>query len=165
MLFQSERLYTRFFTMDDLDVFYQLNGDEEVMRYIRAIKTYEECRVFLQQIIGWYNDVPRNWRVALVEKEAHQVVGTFSIMPLTNTTDQHLGYALLKSHWGKGYATEVAGAGAAYVFEKLGYDSITAITDLANIPSQHVLIKCGFSPEVEYEENGKRLCRFRLKKS
>ncbi|MCG2615410.1 GNAT family N-acetyltransferase [Terrimonas sp. NA20] len=162
MLFQSDRLYTRFFTMDDLDVFYRLNGDEEVMRYIRPVKTYEECRIFLDQIIGWYDDVPRNWRVALVEKETGQVIGTFSIMPLTNTTDQHLGYALLKSYWGKGYATEVAAAGVAYVFEKLGYNSITAITDLANIPSQKVLVKCGFKPEIEYEENDRKVCRFRL---
>jgi ribosomal-protein-alanine N-acetyltransferase len=162
MLFQSERLYTRFFTMKDLDVFYQMNGDEEVMRYIRPPKTFEECRVFLDQIISWYNDVPRNWRVALVAKDTDQVVGTFSIMPLINTTDQHLGYALLKDYWGKGYATEVAAAGTTYVFDQLGYDSITAITDLANIPSQKVLIKCGYKAEAEYEENGKKLCRFRL---
>jgi [ribosomal protein S5]-alanine N-acetyltransferase len=165
MLFQSSRLYTRFFTMEDLDVFHQLNGDEEVMRYIRTPKTYEECRVFLEQIIGWYKDVPRNWRVALVSKETDLVVGTFSIMPLINTTDQHLGYALLKTHWGKGYATEVAAAGAGYVFDELGYTSITAVTDLENIPSQNVLVKCGFKVEAEYEENGKRLCRFRLLKS
>ena len=162
MLFQSERLYTRFFTMEDLAVFYQLNGDEEVMRYIRAPKTYDECRVFLEQIIGWYKDVPRNWRVALVAKDKDKVVGTFSIMPLINTTDQHLGYALLKSYWGNGYATEVAEAGVKYAFSELGYDSITAITDMANVPSQKVLIKCGFKPEAEYEENGKRLCRFRI---
>lgn len=165
MLFESARLYTRFFTMEDLDVFYQLNGDEEVMRYIRPPKTYEECRIFLEQIIGWYNDVPRNWRVALVAKETAQVVGTFSIMPLINTTDQHLGYALLKTHWGNGYATEIADAGVDYVFNDLGYNSITAITDMENSPSQKVLLKCGFEPEAEYEENGKRLCRFRVRKT
>lgn len=162
MLFESKRLYTRFFTMDDLDVFYQMNGDEEVMRYIRPPKSYEECRVFLEQIIGWYNDVPRNWRVALVAKNTDQVMGTFSIMPLMNTPDQHLGYALLKSYWGKGYATEIAAAGVKYAFSELGYNSITAITDLDNIPSQKVLLKSGFKAEAEYEENGKRLCRFRI---
>ncbi|PZR30038.1 MAG: hypothetical protein DI535_00620 [Citrobacter freundii] len=162
MLFHSERLYTRYFTMDDLDVFFRLNGDENIVRYIRAPKTYDECREFLTQIISWYDDSPVNWRIALASSANDEVIGSFAIMPLSGTGDLQLGYSLLAEHWGKGYATEISLAGAAYAFEQLGLSTITAITEAANIASQNVLLKCGFWLEEEYEDRGKLLHRYRL---
>lgn len=165
MIFESERLYTRYFTMEDLDRFYRLNGDEEIVRYIRAPKTYEECRAFLAQIIEWYKGPKINWRVALLSKENEEVVGSFAIIPVGDTDDMQLGYSLLKEHWGKGYATEITEAGWRYAFEKLDYSSIAAITELANAASQKVLLKCGFLLELEYEEAGRKLLRYRKKRS
>lgn len=165
MIFESERLYTRYFTMEDLDQFYRLNGDEEIVRYIRAPKSYEECRVFLEQIIEWYKGPKINWRVALLSKEDDQVIGSFAVIPVGDTDDMQLGYSLLKEYWGKGYATEITEAGLKYVFEKLGYSSIAAITELANTASQKVLLKCGFYLELEYEEKGRRLLRYRKRNS
>jgi len=161
MLFDSERLYTRFFTMDDLDHFYRLNGDEEIVRYIRAPKTYEECREFLGQVIAWYSSSGINWRVALVSKENDEIVGSFAIIPIGETKDMQLGYSLLKEYWGRGYATEITQAGALYAFQKLAYSSIAAITEAANIASQKVLQKSGFGLELEYEDGDKKLLRFR----
>jgi len=161
MLFESERLYTRYFTMNDLDSFFRLNGDEEIVRYIRAPKSYEECRSFLAQVIEWYNGPKINWRIALLSKENNQVIGTFAIIPIGNTADMQLGYSLLKEHWGKGYATEITEAGLRYAFKKLKYPSIAAITELANSASQKVLLKCGFHLEAEYEEEGRKMLRFR----
>jgi|SRR6218665_687146 len=164
MIFRSARLYTRFFTMDDLDVFFSLNGDENIVRYIRAPKIYEECRGFLEQIIGWYNDSPVNWRVALAAADSDEVIGSFAIIPLAGTQDLQLGYSLLAEHWGKGYATEISLAGASYAFGPLGLNTITAITDAANIASQNVLLKSGFHLEDEYEDKEKLLHRYRLNK-
>lgn len=164
MLFQSERLYTRYFTMDDLDVFFRLNGDENIVRYIRAPKSYDECREFLTQIISWYDDSPVNWRLALASSANDEVIGSFAIIPLSGTGDLQLGYSLLVEHWGKGYATEISKTGAAYAFDVLGLTTITAVTESANITSQKVLLKCGFHLEKEYEDWGKPLHRYRLNK-
>lgn len=165
MIFESERLYTRYFTMSDLDIFFRLNGYEEIVRYIRAPKTYEECRSFLTQIIEWYTGPAINWRIALLSKENNQVIGSFAIIPIGNTADMQLGYSLVKEHWGKGYATEITEAGLRYAFEKLGYPSIAAITESANSASQKVLLKCGFCLEAEYEEDGRKLLRFRRRQN
>lgn len=165
MLFGSERLYTRYFTMGDLDKFFRLNGDEEIVRYIRAPKSYEECRTFLEQVVDWYKGEKINWRVALVSRENDEVIGTFAIIPIGNTEDMQLGYSLLQEHWGMGYATEITESGARYAFEQLNYPSIAAITEAANSASQKVLLKCRFALEEEYEENGRKMLRFRRKKS
>lgn len=164
MIFRSERLYTRFFTMEDLDVFYRLNGDEEVVRYIRTPKSYEECRAFLEQIIQWYTDVPVNWRVAVASLDTREVVGSFAFIPVGNTDELQLGYSFLPKYWGQGFATEITIAGARYAFDMLGLDSIAAITEEPNIPSQKVLLKLGFVWDSAYDENGKRLIKYRLQK-
>ena len=164
MIFRTERLYTRFFTMDDLDVFHRLNGDEEVVRYIRAPKSYEECRSFLEQIIGWYDAVPVNWRVGVVSSETEQVIGSFAIIPIGTTEELQLGYSFLPQHWGKGYATEITLAGARYAFDILGLNSIAAITESANISSQKVLLKAGFVLEQEYEDARRSMFKYRIKK-
>jgi ribosomal-protein-alanine N-acetyltransferase len=161
MLFESERLYTRYFTMEDLDQFFRLNGDEEIVRYIRAPKSYEECRSFLGQVIEWYKNEKINWRIALLSRENDEVIGSFAIIPIGDTEDMQLGYSLLKEQWGKGYATEITEAGARYAFDQLNYSSIAAITEAANIASQKVLLKCDFLLEAEYEESGKKMLRFR----
>ena len=51
ILFETERLIVRHYTKDDSDNFFSLNGDEEIMRYIRPAKTREETDLFLSEII------------------------------------------------------------------------------------------------------------------
>ena len=51
IIFETERLIVRQYVFEtDADNFYLLNSDEEVMRYIRATKSKEDCDVFLKKI-------------------------------------------------------------------------------------------------------------------
>jgi ribosomal-protein-alanine N-acetyltransferase len=71
-----------------------------------------------------------------------------------------LGYALLKEYWGKGYASESARAGRQYAFEVMKLPQIVAITEMDNIASQKVLLKCGFIQQPNIMENDKEVCFF-----
>lgn len=150
--------------MEDLGVFCRLNGEEEIVRYIRAPKSYEESKVFLEQVIAWYKDSPVNWRVAIIDMDTGAVAGMFAIIPVGDTAERQLGYSFLPEYWGHGYATEITEAGIAYIFGELGLDSIAAITEADNKASCKVLLKCGFAPEKEYEQNGRLLYKFGLEK-
>ena len=47
IIFETERLIVRQYAFEiDTENFFLLNGDDDVMRYIRATKTKEECDVF-----------------------------------------------------------------------------------------------------------------------
>jgi [ribosomal protein S5]-alanine N-acetyltransferase len=157
----SSRLYVRRFTLADEEVFFRLNGDEEIMRYIRSAKSREESNAFLVENIQFYEDHPGLGRWALLEKDTDVFAGTFSLLPLENTSDVHIGYALLKEHWGKGYAAEIVGAGINYAFEVLQLPSIAAVTYEENQPSQKVLLKNGFVRNGVY---GKGDALFRLER-
>lgn len=160
MLFETERLIVRHYTKADADNFFLLNGDEEIMRYIRPAKSREEADQFLLEVMQYSENFPLYGRWAVNEKETGDFVGSFALIPIEKTDKMQLGYALLKSNWGKGYATELTHAGLAYVFSKTGLDEIYAITEIANIASQKVLVKAGFAPFDETEEDGKKLSRF-----
>ncbi|MEI9909734.1 MAG: GNAT family N-acetyltransferase [Bacteroidota bacterium] len=56
VIFETERLIVRPYTMDDVDHFLQLNGDEEVMRYIYVRRKHRGnqknfCKRSLQPIL------------------------------------------------------------------------------------------------------------------
>ncbi len=154
---QSQRLYCRHFTMDDLEGFHGLNGNEEVMKYIRPVTTFEESKEKLINSIAEYETKPELLRFALVEKESNKFVGCFVIFPLDKEhTDEQgfqVGYSLLVEHWGKGFATEITHAGIEYAFNEMKLDAVFAVTTNNHAASQHVLIKNGFKLIKEYKED------------
>jgi ribosomal-protein-alanine N-acetyltransferase len=166
IIFETERLIVRQYDFEtDADNFFLLNGDEEVMRYIRATKTKEECDTFLKQIIEGYKINPLIGRWAAHEKTSGKFVGSLAIIPIEGTNDIQLGYALLKENWGKGFASELTKAGLDYYFSNTNADHIYAIAEQANIPSHKVLFKNEFMPDGIRNEGEKKLLKFIYKKS
>lgn len=161
-LIESERLYVRYLETGDLDNYYRLNGDEEIMRYIRAPKNREETEVYLKEVMERYSLETIDWRLALLEKGTDTFVGSFAIIPLENTNDLQLGYSLLKEYWGRGYATEITKAGMDYAFNVLGLSLIYGITEAGNIASQNVLLKCGFVLEKTATKDGRQLNLYKV---
>jgi [ribosomal protein S5]-alanine N-acetyltransferase len=165
ILFETERLIVRHYTKDDSDNFFLLNGDVEIVRYIRPAKSRGDCDEFLAQIINRYEEKPLEGRWAAVDKYSNEFIGSFAFIPIEGTGMMQLGYALLKENWGKGYATELTLAGLDYVFTKTSLTEIFAVTETANVTSQKVLLKAGFIDEATYKEGEKELFRYRFLKS
>jgi ribosomal-protein-alanine N-acetyltransferase len=101
----------------------------------------------------------------MIEKASNDFIGSFAVIPVETTdSSRHaeiqLGYALLKDHWGKGYATESTMAGRRYAFDVMKLPVIVAITEPANIASQKVLLRSGFIQQQNILEGNKPLCYF-----
>ena len=143
-LFESERLYVQPYTKEDADLFFALNGDAEIMQYIREPKTKEQSDAFLEENLKFYTDHPGLGRFAVFAKHDGSFAGSFSLLSIDNSDNIHLGYALLKPFHGKGLATELVQASFDYVFRTIPNDKVQALTVAENIGSQKVLLKCGF---------------------
>ena len=164
IIFETERLIVRQYAFEiDTENFFLLNGDDDVMRYIRATKTKEECDVFLKKAIDSYKINPLIGRWAADEK-AGKFVGSFAIIPIEGSEDIQLGYALLKENWEKGFASELTKSGLDYYFENTNADHIYAIAEKANIASHKVLLKNSFVPDGTKMEDGKELLKFIYRK-
>lgn len=166
IIFETERLIVRQFVFEtDAEKFFLVNGDEEVMRYIREPKTREECDHFLKQNIEGYKHNPLMGRWAVYKKADSGYVGSFAFIPVEGKDDSQLGYALLKDHWGKGYATELTTEGIKYVFSKTDLGEVYGITLAENVDSQKVLLKCGFILHKTYKDGNKDVCSFIIRRS
>jgi len=161
IIFQTDRLIVRQYVFEtDAENFFLINGDEEVMRYIRAPKSREECDEFLKQNIETYKTNPLMGRWAVHDKVSGSTVGSFAIIPIEGTNDIQLGYAFLKQHWGKGYASELTKEGLNFYFLNTDADHIYAIAEKDNVASHKVLLKNGFVPDGTKQEGDKELLRF-----
>ena len=150
--------------MDDLNDFFRLNGDEEVMRYIRPAQTKVQTKEFLEKIIRAYDEQPGLGRWAMFSNPGMEFVGSFAVIPIADTPDIQLGYALLKAYWGLGYASESVKGGIQYAFHRYGLNTIAGITEKANTLSQKVLLKNGFVFEKTFWEEKKEMNLYRLSK-
>ena len=165
IIFETERLIVRQYDFKtDAENFFLLNGDDDVMRYIRATKSREECDVFLKKAIESYKVNPLIGRWAADEKATGKFVGSFAIIPIEGSDDIQLGYALLKEYWGKGFASELTKSGLAYYFKNTNAGHIYAIADPANVPSHNVLLKNSFVPDGTKMEDDKELLKFIYRK-
>jgi [ribosomal protein S5]-alanine N-acetyltransferase len=162
ILFETERLIVRRFTVDDGESFFLMNSNAQSMQFIRPVKSREECDSFLTENINFYRDNSVLGRFAVFEKLSGSFLGTFSFLYLSGESDFHLGYALLPEAWGRGFATELVRSGLLYFFRHSNKQSVFAITDKENSASQAVLYKAGFQRKGEHTEAGKDLELFRF---
>lgn len=141
---ESERLYLREYTLDDVDLMFELNCDPEVMTFIGPprtdIKVAEES---IQKLIKYYSKHPGLGVWAAIEKESEEHIGFFELAHMDNTEEIEVGYRLHKKFWGKGYATEMTKVLIDYGFNKKNLDEIVGITHHENYASQNVLKKAG----------------------
>ncbi|MES2331366.1 MAG: GNAT family N-acetyltransferase [Bacteroidota bacterium] len=165
VLFETERLTVRRFTANDSELFYQLNGNPDVVHFIRPVKTREESDTFLQENLNFYLDTSCLGRFAVFVKDGGRFIGTFSFLYLSGDADFHLGYALLPQAWGQGFATELVISGIPYFFARTDKDIVFAITSAANKASQRVLLKSGFLYKGQVEEHGQTLELFYINRN
>jgi len=164
IIFETNRLIVRRYELADADNFFLLNGDEEVTRYIRPAKSRVESDAFLKYNIAFADEQPLYGRWAVIEKGSGVFVGSFALIPVEESLNMQLGYALLPAAWGKGYATELTLAGLDYIFHKTDLETIYAYTEMPNTPSQKVLLKTGFKRKREQNQGEKTLVEFAMTK-
>lgn len=160
MIFETERLRVRYFHLQDGDNFFSINGSPVVMQYIRPPKSREDADKFLLEVIQYSSENPLYGRFAVEDRVTGEFVGSFSLLPLPQADQMHLGYALTPPHWGKGYASELTRHGLKYIFTKTPLEKIYAITETENTNSVKVLEKNRFKVDSYYEEGGRKMVKF-----
>lgn len=139
-MIESKRTLLRSFTEDDLANLRMLDTDADIMKWTPAKvpQTVEQSKTRLAR----YSQMQGVWACEL--KDTHEFVGWFMLIP-TDLDYPELGFMLVKKHWGKGLATEIAQAVIDYGFNKLGAKGIAARTLLDNTQSIQVLQKLKFT--------------------
>lgn len=137
----------------DIPPLYAGLNDPDVMRYLQR----PDRMVSLEEAYSRYESLGSETSSlmfaisvnALRGKSHSDLAGTVSVANI-NQVDRTcvLGYALLRKHWGKGYATEAVGLATRHLFGTCNLRVINAHVYEPNVASIRVLEKNHFSPAV-----------------
>lgn len=160
LVLTTPRLLLRPLTVDDAAAFTRMNADPEVMRHFPSPLTAQESSKLLERLMAHHATEGFGW-LAVSERTTHEFVGCVGLQRVTFeaafTPCVDLGWRLDRSHWGKGLATEAAGAVANWAFGPLGLDAVVAFSFVHNIPSRRVMEKLGMTREPNFDFEHPRL--------
>lgn len=142
IVFETPRLILGQFTEADAPLILQLNSDPEIVKYVHepVLTTEEQAKkIIVDIILPLYKNKLGRW--ATYTKSNNEFIGWCGLKYRPELNEIDLGYRLIRSAWGKSYATEAAKHTLNHGFNKL--DLITGRAHIENIASIKVLEKIG----------------------
>jgi ribosomal-protein-alanine N-acetyltransferase len=151
---ETDRLLLRPFTMRDLEAFRTIASQEAILEFLpRSDRmTAEQMKAVLAWLIECYDvNTPERivkFTLPVVLRDSAEVVGWCGLGPLElDESETELYFVISTEHWGKGFATEAAGALLKYALGTLGVPRVVAVVDPRNGASIRVIEKLGMRRE------------------
>lgn len=151
----TERLVLREIVMDDADNFFAIRSNADIMAAIDRdpLSSIDEIKKFIKLIKS--NQLSNSgiaWAICL--KNANLMIGHFGFHRIDKVNHRaEIGYALLPSFHGLGYASEGIQAVLNYGFTKFNFHSIEADINPKNTNSIKLVERNGFVKEAHFKEN------------
>ena len=138
----TERLLLRELEPDDLDALFEVLGDPEAMRYYPAPFDRDG-------VAAWIERVRRSYREngfglwAVIRRSDGRFLGDCGPMlqPVEGQLIPEIGYHIVPTEQGRGYATEAARACLAWTFANTSFDIVCSLVVAENGPSRAVATK------------------------
>ncbi len=137
-------------------------ASEEEMLGIIDNQTDDILRKAYQEMLQGCLDHPEQWEwyaVWIIECKDGSHAGDLSFKGRGDDGSVEIGYGIIETHRGQGYATEAVNAVVTWAFQQPGIIRVEAETEPDNQASQRVLEKCGFIPAGIDGEEGPRFVR------
>jgi RimJ/RimL family protein N-acetyltransferase len=156
----TDRLCLRVPALRDAEALYDLFADAEVMQGLgkEPVSTVDDARAAIEEGLaaGWQTD---GLGPFVLETGDRQVVGQAGLMIFDRRgwtpsnwmeagshAQPELGWALMRAHWGHGYATEAAAAIRDWAHACRRIDRLVSLISPDNVRSQRVAERLGAVP-------------------
>ena len=162
-IFTTARFTVREYTEADMPEFVNLLTEPEVRLFLPQ-HSNEKWESIFKENLEFYKTNGGFGRWGAVDEGTGKLIGNCMLMPAREgLTGFEIGYAFEKPYWGTGAGTEITKGLVNYGFGLQKVDLICAITVMANVPSQKVLLKAGFHASGTVQLFGSELQLYRLK--
>ena len=139
---ETSRLILRPPREEDLDGWAELMGDEECARFIGGQKGRSAAWSGMATMTGSW--VLKGFGMfSVIEKSSGRWIGRVGPWQPEGWPGTEVGWGLVRSAWGKGYALESAQAAISWAFDALGWDEVIHIIALENLRSQALAARLG----------------------
>jgi RimJ/RimL family protein N-acetyltransferase len=157
----TDRLCLRAPTPYDAEALYDLFADEEIMGGLNRepVSAVEHVRAMIEEVRGGWRTDGLGPFILQTRGTDRRVVGQAGLMifdtrgwtPSTwaqagSHAQPELGWALIRAHWGHGYATEAAAAIRDWARESRSISELVSLISPDNVRSQRVAERLGATP-------------------
>ena len=139
---ETERLMLRPTAAEDLDGWSELMGDPDTARFIGGVQPRAVCWRGMMAMAG-------SWAChgfamfSVIEKASGRWIGRIGPWQPEGWPGTEVGWGLVKSASGKGFAYEAATATIDWAFDNLGWSEVIHTIDLDNTPSIRLAERLG----------------------
>jgi len=150
----SERLSYALMGPEDAELLYELDQDQEVMRYINGghMTTRQEVADIFLPRMAKYTHAEKGWGLwKVITRQDQQYIGWVLVRPMDFFSDQpqwhdiELGWRFKRVAWGQGYATEAARAVSQALIDLGEATHLSAIAMPGNAASIGIMKKLGMT--------------------
>ena len=141
---ETPRLHARRIDFADVEAMLSVYGDQQVVRWVGNGEPFDRalCEKWVE--ITHKDYATRGYGMfALVERRSGEVVGFGGLVHLGDQSQVEIKYALHRSRWGHGYATEAATALLVFGAAQFCLSEVIATAAPENKASHRVLLKAG----------------------
>ena len=160
--YSTDRLRAERMSESHLGELRMMHQDTRMMAMIGGVRDEAGTAAYLERhLVHWRLHGFGFWM--LWDADTGTSVGLAGLRHLTldGEDEVEVGYGFLPAFWGRGLATEIARECVHQAFGDLALPSLVALTNDANVASQHVLRKVGLTYEREVTHDGRRSILFR----
>ena len=152
----TQRLLFRHTSLDDTEWWMEYINNAEAIRFMAlTVGSEASCREFVRRSID-RRATDGSGLNAIIERSSGRPVGMIGL--LTQVVDEvdelEIGYHLVPSAWGKGFATEAAIACREFAREHRSAPSVISLIDHDNLASQSVAKRNGMQYEKDTVHRG-----------
>jgi RimJ/RimL family protein N-acetyltransferase len=156
---ETSRLLLRGWRECDFEADAAISADPEVMRYMGgAIDPAESWRRMALHAGHWVLRGYGNWAVVL--KDDRALVGRVGLWNPEGWPGLEVGWRLARDAWGRGYATEAAGAAIEWAWATLDVPQLISVIHPENARSMRVAERLGMRRHREQTVAGQRAIIF-----
>lgn len=165
----TERLIIRPLDLNDVDDWARFLEDERATKYypdLMKVDTDNLADKWIRKAQDRYAEGSFGL-MALIEKSTGNFVGQCGLLMqhIDEKDEIEIGYHLLPTYWGKGFATEAARKFKHLAFMEYNFSQLISIIMTDNIPSQKVAERNGMSRYKKSEYKGSEVYIFRITKN
>ena len=143
VVMETPRLRLRTFRMGDLPHVVAMNADPTVMAYLGGPMSPEASLAMAEAIQGAFA-ADQVGMIAVERREDGAFLGIAGLNRLAWYPDDiEVGWRLLPTHWGRGYATEAGRAWLGFAFRIYGPARVISVADVPNVRSRAVMERLG----------------------
>lgn len=156
IVFETDRLFLRKMTMDDVENLQKIFSDPIAMQYYPKTFDIEETKAWIQRVLINYEKHGAGlWACHL--KSTGEFVGQCGLFfqpDIDGQDEVEVGYLFVRRFWYQGLATEAARGTMKYAREQLGRNRLISLIRPENMPSRRVAGRNGLVPEKEITYKG-----------